>query len=496
MKCEKQKKAKTVIVIGSGLGGLCIAALLSIIGFLVIVFEKQKQAGGYAVKFKRKGKSGKIYDFDASLHQIGAVINTILGYILKLCGIYDELEFVRHPHLYEKIYANGKRLKVDNNNPDSLKNELLKKYPKEKFGICLWFFIQNRVGMECDRWDKALMGNKANFILFLLLAPLLIPTLLIGHAVSIKTLLNICSKNKNLHADLTQLHLYYGDSLDEKFAVMMIGNYGYSRGGNYIKGGGQKIAQALIRVIEKNNGRIITGTGIKKIIFSRNQAVGVTENDENHSADIIVYNGNPFSLYANLLKDWSCSQKELKKIKEKEIGTSLSQIYMALKEKVADTYPEHKDSYIVFLEIKDDFYKTMSVAFPENVDPGQAGIVLITFPDNYDRWDLSKAEYEKKKEAELKKIFSLLDKYLPDLENQIDVISFATPIDMARYTGNPKGAVYGFSQKTPGLFRSFGKLPKNLYTVGAWYNPGGGYEGVFRSAFYIFLKILRIYRMK
>lgn len=51
---------------------------------------------------------------------------------------------------------------------------------------------------------------------------------------------------------------------------------------------------------------------------------------------------------------------------------------------------------------------------------------------------------------------------------------------MEKYTGNINGAVYGYEQniKQAGRHRLKSRTSiKNLYLVGAWVNPGGGYEG-------------------
>ena len=54
-------KKYDAIIIGTGMGGLTAAALLARKGLKVLLLEKEKQAGGYVVSFKRGG-----YIFDAT----------------------------------------------------------------------------------------------------------------------------------------------------------------------------------------------------------------------------------------------------------------------------------------------------------------------------------------------------------------------------------------------------------------------------------------------
>jgi all-trans-retinol 13,14-reductase len=55
-----------VIVIGSGIGGLCCAALLSKLGKTVCVLEQHYTAGGFTHTYERNG-----YEWDVGVHYIG-----------------------------------------------------------------------------------------------------------------------------------------------------------------------------------------------------------------------------------------------------------------------------------------------------------------------------------------------------------------------------------------------------------------------------------------
>ncbi len=82
-----------------------------------------------------------------------------------------------------------------------------------------------------------------------------------------------------------------------------------------------------------------------------------------------------------------------------------------------------------------------------------------------------------------------LEKYFPGIEENLDVAVIATPKTMERYTGSPRGMVYGHSQ-IPGQagFDRGVRTPEGVSIIGAFANPGGGYEGVIRGAWYFFLK--------
>ena len=60
--------AYDAIVIGSGMGGLTNAALLSELGWSVCVLEQHYTAGGYTHSYERNG-----YEWDVGVHYIGDV---------------------------------------------------------------------------------------------------------------------------------------------------------------------------------------------------------------------------------------------------------------------------------------------------------------------------------------------------------------------------------------------------------------------------------------
>ncbi len=66
------------------------------------------------------------------------------------------------------------------------------------------------------------------------------------------------------------------------------------------------------------------------------------------------------------------------------------------------------------------------------------------------------------------------------------VTELATPRTMERYTKNPEGAVYGFAQTVhqAGLKRTNQKTPiSRLSLIGAWTQPGGGFQGASLSGY-------------
>jgi all-trans-retinol 13,14-reductase len=121
----------------------------------------------------------------------------------------------------------------------------------------------------------------------------------------------------------------------------------------------------------------------------------------------------------------------------------------------------------------------------------------------YDHWKEYEADYLKGNKtayrAEKERIASILIKkveetLLPGLSSAIEVKEIATPLTNVRYTGNYRGAIYGWDQTVANSGQR--RLPhatpiQNLYLAGAWTRPGHGYGGVIWSGLECFGEIMQ-----
>ena len=83
---------------------------------------------------------------------------------------------------------------------------------------------------------------------------------------------------------------------------------------------------------------------------------------------------------------------------------------------------------------------------------------------------------------------------LPGLSKAIEVREVGTPLTNLRYTGNYRGAIYGWDQTLDNSEPR--RVPhatpiKNLYLAGAWTRPGGGYSAVLESGLECFAEIMK-----
>lgn len=477
-----------VIVLGSGLGGLTCASRLSKLGFKVGVFEKHYIPGGYATNFKRSG-----YNFDVSLHGIGALDNGgNTSNILNYCGVLNKITPIKNDIAYSVSYRGNL---IDIPNDLSLyKSLLFELFPNE---------IKN-----IDRLFKALDKFKRGFEKFVLdrnssFLNKLNTDCLMFIKWSEKTTDEVVRSyvdNDDFVYIFTALWPYYGLPPKQLSAlyyfIPWISYHVYGK--YYIQGGSQKLSDAFVEVITENGGAVKLKSEIKAINFKDNKAKSITlKNNETFTAKYIVSNINPIDTFG-MANNYAIPEKYKKKIYSPTIGCSLSQLYIGLDCNPSELNISVEEAFYFDIGTAEENYKlsinsnykdcgllvTNYSSMDESLNEYNKGVITVTIIDNYNYWSKDKSEYTTQKEGFKNTLMDRLEEKFPGIKAHTKVCELGTPITMERYTNNPNGSVYGYSQtiKQAGRHRLDTTTPvDNLFLVGAWVNPGGGYEGSISS---------------
>lgn len=207
---------------------------------------------------------------------------------------------------------------------------------------------------------------------------------------------------------------------------------------------------------------------------------------------------SPHHTYGRLLENHDAARRELEAVSSLETGTSLTQLYLGLscephelgiteEDLILRNEPDSETDYEVMMSgqyTKGNWMLTNYNAMdPKLNEPGK-GVIAITFLDRLENWPAARPEYKAKKEAVTQQILGCLEQLYPGFSSKVMVAELGTPRTMQRYTANPDGAVYGYAQtvRQSGIKRLKHKSAvKRLSLVGAWTQPGGGFQGVMES---------------
>ncbi|NJK85771.1 MAG: FAD-dependent oxidoreductase [Bacteroidales bacterium] len=135
-----------VVIIGSGLGGLQSAYILSREGFNVCLVEKNGQLGGCLQTFKRNGSI-----FDTGMHYIGSMDEgQVLNRLFKYFGLTSALKLKRlDENGYDIIRFNDKEYRYAMGY-ESFADVMLSSFPEEKQGILAYVNKLKEVSSSVD----------------------------------------------------------------------------------------------------------------------------------------------------------------------------------------------------------------------------------------------------------------------------------------------------------------------------------------------------------
>jgi len=497
------------VVIGSGLGGLSCAAAFARQRFSVLVLEQHDKPGGYATSFKRPGG----FEFDVSLHsstanERGGLHNLIPGF-----PEITHVEFLPHPTLFRAIFPEHD-IRVPNRNLQAYVDILTKAFPAEKDGINALFDGMRGLHQEFGKLYAA--RGTVEMSRF----PVEFPYLFRYAGSTWAQIIDPVIKDPKLKGIISAQWGYYGLP-PSKLASIYYGMplYGYlTDGGFYPKGRSQTISNALVKFIEERGGRVLLNTRAEKILVQNGAACGVrTAGNRQYSAKVVVSNANAYDTFHRMLEAEVVPKEYMAKLDGYSVSLSSLQIFLGLKRDLVHDLGI-RDSEIFYNTGYDSEADYKAALAGESSNPG----FCVTLYDNiydgyspkgkntinilalngYDHWkpfeadyrNGDKAAYNREKERIADRMIKRAEKVLlPGLSKAIEVKEIGTPLTNLRYTGNYRGAIYGFDQTLDNS--GSGRLPhktpvKNLYLTGAWTRPGHGYGAVIPSGLECFGEIM------
>jgi len=499
-----------VIVIGSGLAGLSCAAAFARQGFKALVLEQHDKPGGYATAFKRPGG----FIFDASLHSTTVGERDGRFNLIHNFPEITEVEFLPHPTLFRSIYPDYD-LRVAQRDPGAYIEQLCQLFPEESENIKGLFADMQGLADDIGRLSaKQGQVDMSNF-------PNDFPFLFRFYSKTWGEMADTRIRNPKLKTIVSGQWGYYGLPPSRLSCFYYALPFtGYLRGGGfYPKGRSQDISNAFVKFLSERGGKVLLKSRVDEILLSNGAATGVRTHDgRTFTARAVVSNASPHETLGRLIGDPAVLAAEQEKWKNYSISISSFQVFLGLKEdlvkKLGITDSE------IFLETAYDPEAAYADALKGEVENGGVGITLydainpayspqgkntinLMTLQGYGHWEQyeaaylagDKKAYRKEKERMADILIAKAEKaLLPGLAKAIQVKEIGTPLTNLRYTGHPRGAIYGWDQtvNNSGNTRVGHTTPvKNLYLAGAWSRPGHGYGAVIPSGVECFAEIIQ-----
>ena len=482
------------IVIGSGVGGLSCASLLSRAGKRVLVLEQHDRIGGGTHTYKTKG-----FEYDIGIHYVGDMLpgSLLRCYVdlltdsqlewSELVTDFDTVIIDDHSQKDPRKYVYVKGL-------EAFKKRLYKYFPDEKLAI--------------DRFFELLKDCKSSTNTLLLLK--LLPKTILKIAVKLgldkwlfkgydyvaqNTVADIMDKltdNKDLKTVLVYSFGDYGALPSESSFLMhgLLTNHLVRSGGFYPIGGASEIAYQIIPSIEKTGGMALVGAMVSEIIIENGRACGVrvrkTLNPKVEDvirAPIIVSAAGIFNTYNAMIPKHICDYYGVMSgINCVEPGVSCFQVMVGLEGTKEDLGLEAENFWIFtsnepdkdtkkFLsmtreEAANSEIPIMFLSFPSTKDPtwnkrypNKTTCAVVTFASMswFEEWKDEKVKkrgttYQNLKSTLIDQTWKQVVKIFPQLKDKVVTIDGGTPLTHKFYLNSMHGEIYGMHHSNRRFF--------------------------------------------
>jgi prolycopene isomerase len=489
----------SAVVIGAGIGGLATAAFLTRHGFKVTVLEKHFKAGGYATNFKRdRGR----FMFEVSLHTM-TIDGNPTGNILRGLGVFDKVKFNALPE-YHRLVTPDHDMSFPAADAANYKRMLIETFPEEERAIHKIVDTLTGIGEEILALDER--ADKFIPLLF----PFHFPKMWSLRNLTLQQFMDKHTRNAELQGFLGVLWSYYGlppSKLSAFFYAAGTGDY-IAKGGSYPEGSSQALSDALVEIIEERGGRVLLKTEAKRIIIEGGTAVGVEDHRGTvYPAQAVVSNTSAIHTFKHLTEPEAVPGDYRAQLDSYEPSDSSFTVWLGLNRDITEEIKEAEIFLLETCDLEQDYEACLAadpstaglvINFYDNMGPGFTpegkSAMAATFLCGYEPWARFEADYRKREKkayrAEKERIADIVidrieRRLIPGLREMIEIKEIGSPLTNVRYTGNPRGAIYGYAMAMNNAFlkRNDNRTPvDSLYLAGAWGTPGGGYTGCLRSA--------------
>ncbi len=469
-----------VAVIGAGIGGLTVGALLARKGFDVSVLESQRYPGGCAATFERHG-----YRFDAGatvgcgFHKKGplALLGEELGISWPIMSCPAAWDFIHDDRVIHLSHT---------------RQEIIREFPKalpfweaqDRLASLLW-----SLSAEVLPWPPGDFDDVAALFRKVLRKA---PSLSLMLPLVNKTALQwLASYGLDADSDFVrfidaqllisvQTTAAHANALNAAIALDLP-----AKGTHRLTGGIGSVAEKLATAVGDFGGKVLYGETVQSVEYTGKQVLSVAASDgTGYPADVVVANLSPASLAGLFGQQKSPA---IKRSPVSEWGAFV--LYLGVEE---SAFSERQVSHVQIVRDEGELGEGNSIFV--SVSPSDDSLrapegyraVTVSTHSRPGPWFEAKAGgkevYAGLKESYTKKIMALLAKHFAGIEQKAEVIAAATPVTWERYTGRNRGYVGGYPQVSLFRVRGPGTPFKNLFLTGDSVFPGQSLPGVVTGA--------------
>jgi phytoene dehydrogenase-like protein len=463
--------AKTIIIIGAGIGGLSAGCYAQMNGYRTRIFEKHYSPGGLCTSWSRQG-----FIFDGCIHNLAGTASGS-----PFASMWRELGATPNMHAYREMVTierpGGGNALTMLANLDDLEAALTEQFPQDAAEIRRLVRAARKMS-EADLLGLALASGLERIHAIMILASLA--------SIGRLTLEQYAERFQDPFLRTAFPRIIYDWPKQSMFMVLYFlaglhkGDLGWPMGGS------GAFARSIAERFKQLHGDIAYNTTVSNVIVESNRAVGVRLADgREHRADIVVSNAYGPSTVLDMLPA-KYAPSSLRRRYEKpedriEMGIHIS--FGVGRNLAAEPHaivfpldhPLEVDG-----EIRDRLF-IQTFGHDPSMAPQGKGVIKVLLPASWARWrelSLSPRRYQEEQDKIAKAVLGALEKRFPGISTEVETTDVATPITTKRFTGVGPGFGISIGELLGSIVlgQNAGRtLPglKNFYMVGQWAGAPG-----------------------
>lgn len=456
----------SVIIIGSGLGGMACGILLARSGCPVTILEQNTTPGGCLQRFRRGNAA-----FDTGMHYIGSMApGETLHTLFQQLGIDDDLPLSPlDPQGYDVVALGGKHYAFAAGREAFLK-EMLKAFPEEEAALTRYADLINETAKAAS-WQNSNETTVA-------------ARLTEASQTSLDETLRRLTTNERLRQVLAaRLPLIAATRQRTPFLLHALITDFYARGANRIVGGGETLFKILRQRFEALGGQLLTRRRVTAITTDADGVTGVTTaNGEHFEARTVVSDAAP-AVTLSLINSSAIRPAFRRRIEALPQTVGCFTLYLEFKPDTVDYLPYNFYSFPAGTPWDCEQYTDedwprgyLYMQAADSIAPRYAHTAEVI---SYMRWEEVERwkdttvghrgeAYKAFKERHAQRLLAALERDFPGLSTAIVGYETSTPLTYRDYTATPQGSLYGIAAdcqsgmagrvpirwRVPGLFQT------------------------------------------
>jgi phytoene dehydrogenase-like protein len=426
--------ARSIIIIGAGMGGLAAGIYGQINGYETQIFEMHTKPGGQCASWKRKG-----YTFDVCIHHFFGCKPGSRVYQMwhELGALPRELVTLE---ACTAVASPDGRIFIDYYDLEKLKDTLVKLSPAdskmiEQYVGSIKVFANNKIGDAMD---------SGSFWKMITIFPSMI---------SIRKWIKM---NMRTYAER-----FSDPFLRKAFALLIYANPdgplffhfmrhvgGLSGDIQWPVGGAAEFARSIERRYLALGGKVHYGSRVEKILVEKDKTVGVKLADgSEHRADIIISNADGRKTIFNMLDGKYINETVRSYCAPNSDETPFAvDVFLGINRDLSgepSSLVLLLDQPVIIANHKYESIEAQLYGFDRSMAPAGKGTIKVELPASYAYWkrlyndDRERYKQEKQKVAE--QVIEILESRFRGIKNQVEVIDVSTLMTWERYMGGSQG---------------------------------------------------------